>query len=158
MIDWFNSLELREKVILGLGSLLAVAIIGWRFAWVPLSNDTADLREAVAEKSRLVTDLRRAAGLPAGGIVQAGGGGSNQSLVVLVDTTAQPFSLDGKFTRTRPDGPNSIRVSFERAAFDVLVAWLVELEQSHSVAVNSVSFTGAREPGLVSGQVFLQRR
>jgi hypothetical protein len=35
--------------------------------------------------------------------------------------------------------------------------WLITLETVHSVRVESASIAGAREQGLVNGQVFLRR-
>ena len=137
-------------------TLAVVAFVAWRMIWTPLDEGTFSLRDAVAEKSRLVIDLQRAENLgasDAGTQIVA----SNQSLAVLVDTTARPYSLNGTFGRRRPDGPNAISVSFERASFDVLLAWLIELERTYGVRVDSASFTSAREPGLVNGQVFLER-
>jgi len=154
--EWFAGLAPRERVLVSVAALAVVAFVAWRAVWMPLTSGTFTLRETVAQKSRFVVDLQRARSL-------GGAGGtapevvSSQSLVVLVDTTARPYALDATFTRRRPDGPNAISVSFERAAFDVLVTWLIELENTHGVRVESVSFTSAREPGLVNGQVSLQR-
>jgi type II secretory pathway component PulM len=82
---------------------------------------------------------------------------TDQSLVVLIDSTASSLSLAGTFTRTRPDGADAISVSFQNAQFDALLSWLVTLERSHGVSVESASFNGARDAGLVSGQIFLRR-
>jgi type II secretory pathway component PulM len=84
-------------------------------------------------------------------------GGDSQSMVVLVDRTAQAMGLAGSFTRTRPDGADAISVSFTNAPFDNIVTWLISLEQSNGVLVETASFNGAREQGLVSGQLFLRR-
>lgn len=157
MKAWFEQLADREQMVLGIGAVLAAIIVAWGFVWRPLSNGAVQLRESVTEKSRFVIDLRRAEHL--GPALQATGAvAPNQSLVVLVDSTARPFALDGAFTRRRPDGPNAISVSFERAPFDQLVAWLVELEESYGTAVEQLSVAGSRDPGLVSGQVSLRRQ
>lgn len=156
MKAWFDGLAPRERLLVSAAAAAVVAFVAWRGIWTPLTEGTFTLRETVAQKARLVVDLQRAEGLGGtGGTASAAV--SSQSLVVLVDTTARPYALDSTFTRRNPDGPNAISVSFERAAFDVLLAWLIDLEQTHGVRVDSVSFTGAREPGLVNGQVFLER-
>ena len=74
---------------------------------------------------------------------------------MLVTSTAQPFGL--ALDRTRPDGADGINVTFQGVSFDSLVNWLVTLDATHRVTVESASFSSAREPGLVNGQLFLRR-
>lgn len=153
MKSWFLSLEQRERLILIGGGIVALVIVLWWFVLQPLRVASADLREAVTDKQGLLLDLRRAEALPqdAAGPASAGG----QSLVVLVDTTAQSFGL--ALPRTRPDGANGINVAFQGVSFDALLAWLIELDATHGVRVESASFSSARERGLVNGQLFLRR-
>lgn len=138
------------------GALAAVLIVLWGFVWMPLVDASEELRRTVAEKQRLLVDLERVAALrdEASAAPRAG---DSQSLVVLVDRTAQSHELASTFTRTRPDGPNEIRVSFQNAPFDGIVSWLIVLEGEYGVSVESASFNGTRERGLVSGQLLLRR-
>jgi type II secretory pathway component PulM len=76
-------------------------------------------------------------------------------LVVLVDSTAQTFGLS--LPRSRPDGADGINVAFQGVSFDALLSWLIALETTHGVAVESASFSSSRERGLVNGQLFLRR-
>jgi general secretion pathway protein M len=155
MRQWFDSLEPRERLILGIGAFASAIIVVWGLIWTPLHNGTAALRDAVDDKARLVVDLNRAADLAGGssGLTRVR---AAQSLVVLVDETARPLGLP-QFTRTRPDGADAISVSFSETPFHTLLSWLIELEQTYGITVDSASFTEAREPGLVNGQVFLRR-
>jgi general secretion pathway protein M len=155
MKDWFLALQPRERLILGTGAAAAVAIVIWGFVWRPLIEATADLRDDVSAKRQLVVDLQRAEALgDDGGASRAP---ASQSLLLLVESTAQSVGLAGSLTRTRPDGPNAINVSFQNAPFDGLETWLIDLEATHGVAVERASFNGAREQGLVTGQLFLRR-
>jgi type II secretory pathway component PulM len=43
------------------------------------------------------------------------------------------------------------------ASFDAVVAWLVALHDTYGIDVETTSFSSAREPGLVNGQVSLHR-
>jgi type II secretory pathway component PulM len=76
-------------------------------------------------------------------------------LVVIVSNTAASYGLD--LPRTRPNGPSGIDVTFQSASFDSLVAWLVALHDTYGVDVESASFSTAREPGRVNGQLSLHR-
>lgn len=156
MKDWFQGLQPRERAIVGAGAALALVIVVWGLIWNPMRTSTLELQESVTDRTRLLTDLRRAAQLQPGAAAQPQATG-NQSLVVLVDSTGRSFGLAGAFTRTRPDGPDAISVTFARAPFDALVSWLIDLEQTYGIYVDSASMTGSGQPGLVGGQLFLRR-
>ena len=154
MMDRLKQLAPREQLVLGIGTLLAIAIIGWSFVWSPLRNGADELDSEVAERSQQVVDLMRAANLDAsstaGSILEG-----TRSLIVLVDETARPLGLE--FTRTNLDGADAIRVSFADARFDRLIEWLISLQQAHGVTVVTASFSRTRSSGLVTGQVQLDR-
>lgn len=156
MREWFGRLEPRERWILSGGVVLAALIVFWAFAWLPLRRASAELYQSVADKQALLTDLRRAEALRRGAASSARPA-LTESLVVLVDQTARAQGLASSFTRTRPDGATGISVSFQNAAFDDILAWLAQLHSAYGVSVESASFTGAEQHGLVTGQVFLRR-
>lgn len=154
MTEWFRQLAPRERLVLGVGALLAVAIVAWTFIWTPLRDGTAELEARVDERAREVVDLRRAANLrstPPTGIAAI----DSTNILFLIDETARQLGLE--FTRSSPDGPNAITVSFSRVRFDLLLGWLIDLEQVHGVAVERASFTHSGSDGFVNGQVRLDR-
>jgi type II secretory pathway component PulM len=153
MIDWFRQREPREQLVLGIGATLAIVIVGWNFVWLPLRDGASELNATVAERSRQLVDLHRAAGLSASTAVQANA--DAPSLLPLVDETARKLGL--VFERQNPDGPDAITVSFRDARFDRLIGWLIDLEQTYGLAAVNVSFTQSGGQGLVSGQIRLER-
>jgi len=158
MIDRFEQLDRREQLILAVGALVAVLIIGWRFVWTPLDNRAVALTDEVEELSRLVVDLKRAAGIR--GAVSGSGPASaaTSSLLAIVDQTARPLNLAATFESTRNDGPDAISIRFRGAPFDVLNRWLTELMIEHSLVVETViGISGSGTPGLVDGQILLAR-
>lgn len=155
MKDWFYGLKPRERLIVGVGAVVAVVIVGWGFVWKPLADGSMELGDSVAEKRQLLSDLRRAERLAPEGLAPARTGAS-QSLVVLVDSTARSLGLPA-FSRTRPNGPDGISVSFQDTPFDGLLSWLIMLEDSYGITVDSAQFNGGRAPGIVTGQLFLSR-
>ena len=156
MKTWFDSLEQRDRMVLAAGAVLVVLIVAWAFIWTPLRSGAAELDDAVAEKHQLLATLLRAQALS--GPAQAGAGAAaTQSLVVLVDQTHRAHGLTGTLTRNQPDGTDGIRVTFQAASFDSLVNWLVALQRSYGVAVESANFNGTRQAGLV-GATFVLRR
>jgi len=157
MREWFLGLQPRERHILMVGAAAAVVIVIWGFVWLPISRGSQELRDAVADKRLLLSDLRRAEALGASGGASRAVNSASESLVVLIDSTSKSAGLAAAVTRTRPDGPDGISVSFQNAPFDGLLTWLVSLESEYGVSVETASFNGAREQGLVSGQLFLRR-
>jgi type II secretory pathway component PulM len=156
MKEWFTNLQPREQLILGAGGAAACIIVLWGLIWSPLRNGVVDLQESVADKRDLLVDVARAEQLQ-GNAAPAAVRNDSQSLFVLIDSTAQAAGLVEYFTARRPDGPNAISVSFRNAPFDGLLSWLIGLERSQGIAVETASFTSTGEPGLVSGQLFLRR-
>lgn len=156
MIAWFRTLQRREQIILSAGCVIAVIILSWEFAWIPVVSGTADLRESVAAKEQLLADLQRAA--VAGGAAQGGPASApSQSLVLLISQTSESANLASAITRFRPDGTNAINVSVQNAAFAQLMGWLISLQQDHGVVVENASINGTRDSGRVSGQLYLRR-
>ena len=154
MKAWWEALQPRERLILGAGGIVAALIVIWGFVWQPLTGGRAQLRTAVAEKEQLLSEVSRAAAIDVTGAMPAAGG---QSLFVLIDQTAQAAGLGGALTRARPDGPNTIDVTFSSASFDALVGWLITLNQNSGIYVDGASINTARQEGLVSGQLRLRR-
>jgi type II secretory pathway component PulM len=154
MKEWFENLQPRERAIFIGGGVAAVLIVMWMAVLRPLETRSEVLREAVAAKQRLLVNLSQIDGqdVAAG---PAGAEGQDQTIMRLVANSATEHGV--ALTRQRPDGPNGIQVTFGNASFDTLVAWLVALESQYSVSVESASFTGSRQPGIVNGQLLLRR-
>jgi type II secretory pathway component PulM len=154
MRAWLATLQPRERWIVLGGAVAALVIIAWGFILRPLHRQGTELQDTVAQKQRLLVNVRTAERIgPADSAAR--GQASQQSLFVLVDTTRQPHGLD--FRSTRPEGADGINVSFQNASFDALLNWLVALDTTHGVRVETASFTSTRERGLVNGQVLLRR-
>lgn len=154
MMDKFRQLAPREQIVLIVGSIVAVAVIGWSFVWIPLSNGASELSDEVAEREAQVVNLRRAAQLGAAASA-ARQTIDAPNLVILVDETARPLGLT--FPRSNPDGPDAVNVSFRDARFDSLIEWTILLEQDYGLGVVSVSFAPGGGVGLVNGQLRLER-
>jgi len=156
VMSWFESLQPRERNVLLGGAVAAVLIAFWAFVWQPLDRSSENLRVSIESKEQVLTNLYRAQGLTAVAQDPSTARG-NQSLVVLIDQTAQAGGLGGALTRTRPDGATRINVSFENAAFDKLLTWLVQLQQVEGVYVEGASINDTRQRGLVTGNLLLSR-
>ncbi len=158
MKRWFADLEARERFILIGGASIAAIIIVWGFVWNPLSTRTVELTDAVATKQRMLATLQRARAVAApAGQAQLVDASTRQSLVLLIDQTHRSYGLDGTLVRNQPDGADGIRVTFQDASFDGLVAWLGTLQSSYAVAVETATIDGGRQAGIVNATFVLRR-
>ena len=151
MNAWFDNLQPRERLIL-LGGVVGVLLIAVWFGVMRLHAQTEVLREAVAAKQRMLVDLSRVGTRPAAAVNAQG---NNQTLVVVIDGSAREHGIT--LSTRRPDGPDGVQVAFSNVPFDMLLEWLVALEKQSSVAVESASFTTAKQKGIVNGQLTLRR-
>jgi type II secretory pathway component PulM len=152
MKAWFQNLQRRERLMV-LGGVAAVLLIAVWFGVMRLHAQTEVLRDAVAAKQRMLVDLTRVGTRPAG---PANGQGTNQAtLVVVIDGSAREHGIT--LSTRRPDGPDGVQVAFSNVPFDMLLEWLVALEKQSSIAVESASFTTAKQKGIVNGQLTLRR-
>lgn len=154
--EWFDSLEPRERLMVLAGGIAGIVIIFWGGLWHPLATGALELTDAVDSKRSLLASLQRARAVA----VQPGmqvSGAAGQSLVLLVDQTHRGFGLEGTLTRNQPDGTDGIRVTFQDASFDALIAWLGALQANYGTSVDAATIDGGRAPGVVNATVVLRR-
>ncbi len=154
--EWFYKFEPRERLMLLGGGIVGVVIILWGGLWHPLTAGALELNDAVDSKRSLLASLQRARAVT----VQSGmqvSSAAGQSLVLLVDQTHRSFGLEGTLTRNQPDGTDGIRVTFQNASFDALIAWLGALQANYGTSVDTTTIDGARTPGIVNATVVLRR-
>lgn len=161
MKDWYASLEARERVFVATAIVALVCAGGWLGIWVPLDNSHKAAIARVDNWKQSLAELR-----PMRSQVQATANGgptnlnSDQSLVVIVDTSVRQRGLTNSQQRTQPTpSGDGIRVEFEAAAFDDLILWLGDLNRQYGLQVESANFSvsSSDSPGRVNSSVTLQR-
>jgi general secretion pathway protein M len=154
MKAWFYGLQPRERWILAGGAVAFVVIILWGFILRPLQAETARLQTSVDGKQQLLLDVARIErDNPSSS--RNNRPGDDETLAVIVGRTAQSHGINP--TGTRANGPSGVDVTIQNAPFDSLAAWIVALHSTYGVDVETASFSSAREPGLVNGQLLLRR-
>jgi general secretion pathway protein M len=141
---WFSQLAPRERIMVaGCGVVVVLALI-WTAIIKPVYTNSAALEVRVAEKQAQLASLQELAGqiTPAGSSQAGGGQNRNDSIVVIIDRTTRSRQLAQYLKRNQPDG-NNVRLRFEGAPFDVLVAWLGELKQDHGMTMITANFDEA---------------
>jgi type II secretory pathway component PulM len=148
MRDWFDSLQSREQLFVGVGGVVVVLTLVWGLLWLPFDKGHKELQASVDIWQQSISELQplRAAiqngANPAAVAVQ----NSNETPVVVVDQTLRARGLNGALKRRQPT-PNGIRVEFENIAFDDLVLWLGDLSTRYSMEVQAGSMSVAARAG-----------
>jgi general secretion pathway protein M len=155
MRAWFNNLAERERRMVLLGAIVAVILLIVGIV-LPLNRSIAQARQRVTVKQDDLSFIQSA--VPQ--LASAGSGpaavASNENLVVLVDSSAREGGLGKSLSSTQPTGDKLLRVRFDRASFDGLMAWLARISQSHGIRVETAEIEFAGEPGMVNAGLVLK--
>ncbi|MEZ5532514.1 MAG: type II secretion system protein M [Steroidobacteraceae bacterium] len=154
---WYRGLAERERRFVAIGGCIALAIV-LLMVLLPLTRGAAALGERVEKKRADLAWMRSVAPAlaSAGPVVDSGAGA--ESLVVTVDRTAREANLGESLVRSEPSGNGGQRVQFDKARFDVMLAWLARLRQQHGIRIVSASVERSGEPGLVTASIELSAR
>jgi general secretion pathway protein M len=162
MRDWFEALEARERIFVGIGAVVVVIAIAYGLLWAPLAKKHANLQADVALWQTSLSELRvlaaSAGTTPAATTPSIAR--SNQSPIIVVSQTLSSRGLDRYRRSSRPTTSNGIRVEFEDVSFDELMRWLGDLSQQYGMHVQASSFTpGSQgsEAGRVNANLTLER-
>lgn len=160
MKDWFNSLETREQLFVGVGAVVVLVAVLYTLLWAPLDRKHAETAASVATWQRSLDELR-----PLKNLAQQSDerrptvGASQQSPIIVVDQTLRSRGLEQYRRRSQPTSSNGIRVEFENVAFDELVLWIGDLADQYAMHVQSGSIAaGSRSgPGRINATLTLER-
>jgi len=153
--QWLDGLAPRERnLVYAAAALLGIAII--YFAIVLPVTSAARQREArIVQKTSDVAWMRQVAPQVMAAAAAGSGMASDESLVVLVDRTARESGIGSSIRDQTPAGQNGLQLRLEGAPFDLLMAWLANLQQQHAVRVDGAIIGATSAPGLVNANLTL---
>lgn len=153
--DWYQAREPREQQVLFWGGIAALAILLMGSLWK--LDSSVDRARAEVERKRLDLAFMQAASaeiLAAGPVRMAAS--TSEPLVVIVDRAARESGLAQALGASEGVAPDGLRVRFNAAPFDALVAMTARLAQQHGVFVSTASVERAAEPGSVNATFTLR--
>lgn len=155
MRAWFENLAERERRLVLFGAIAAAVLLILAIV-LPLNRNIAQAKQRVSTKQDDLGFIQSVAPqIAAAGPAPTAVGG-NENLVVLIDSSARESGLGKSLASTQPTGERSLRVRFDRAPFDGLMAWLARISQNHGVSVESAEIEFAGEPGMVNAGLVLK--
>jgi len=159
MRAWWSTLAVREQRMVAVGAIVVALLLGWALVWHPLALKRAELLDTVDAERRDLAYVRVAAAeverLRAAG-THSRADRQGRSLLALADATARAGGLEGALRRVEPVSSSSVRVSFESARFDALVAWIENLTRDYGIEATDFSADRADGVGLVNARVTLE--
>lgn len=140
---WFTQLAPRERIMVVTCGIVIVMALIWSLLIKPVYIGSAELEDRVAQKQAQLASLQELASQINTDGQSGTRTGRSESIVVVIDRTTRSRQLAQYLKRNQPDGNTSVRLRFEGAPFDVLVAWLGELKQSYGMTMVTANFDEA---------------
>ena len=78
------------------------------------------------------------------------------TLLSVIDQSATARGLRGFITRMEADGGNGVQLTLDAAPFNSLISWLADLQDSHSLLIESASLDAHTAPGTVNAKLKLR--
>ncbi|MGQ0530233.1 MAG: type II secretion system protein GspM [Panacagrimonas sp.] len=155
----FLALQMRERVMVVLGSSVVLITLLYLLIWEPLVKAHSERAQALQTSRALAVRLEGAAQQ-----VQtlrsrnpAATQGRSMSLMSAVDQASKQGSLGKGPSRIQPEGDREVRVWFEDVSFDAMVRWLADLQSRYGVSVQTLDVEPQAAPGRVNVRLSLVR-
>jgi general secretion pathway protein M len=133
---WWQTLSARERGLLSLGVCAVLATLLFITVLEPLQAKRARLAAQVAGETQTLHKIR-ALGDEAlqlhGRSTQIDARLPGQSLLAVLNDTAQASGIQDKFARVVPNGEAETSVTFDEVGFDTLVTWLITLRAQFGI-------------------------
>jgi general secretion pathway protein M len=152
----WNSLQSRERLVVGVGAAILLALLGYSIVWAPVQRDLSNLRIDVP-KQRMQLALMR---VQAKQVAQLRGSApakiASGNLLTKLEQSAQNRGLRENITRMEPDETNLVRLSLDSVDFNALLRWLKELQTQNGIRPETATITTQSDPGLVNARLLMR--
>jgi general secretion pathway protein M len=153
--DQWNKLAQGERRLATTGGIVVGITLLYMLLWLPVQKELARLRVSVPqersqlqrmrEQATFIKPLRaRTAAKPAAG-----------ALLSVIEQTASARSMRGFITRMEASGGNGVQLTLDAVPFNSLLSWLADLQDSHSLLVESATMDAHTAPGTVNAKLKL---
>ena len=155
MMQWWQSLSARERVLLWVGGCAVLAMIVFLGILEPLHAKHRRLSLQVSGEEKILVELQ---GLAAEAARLRGTQGSSglppgQTLLAVLNATAANTHLDTQIKRVVPNGEQEASIAFDAVGFDQLLEWLIVIREQHGIQVARIVIDKASVPGQVNANL-----
>jgi general secretion pathway protein M len=135
MMLWWQTLSARERGLLGLGAIAMLATLLFITVLEPLQAKRARLAAQVVVETQTLHRIRALSdeALQMDGRSPQTDVRLSQSLLAVLNDTAQAGGIQDKLARVVPNGEAEASVTFDDVGFDTLVTWLLTLRAQFGV-------------------------
>jgi general secretion pathway protein M len=154
---WYQALQPRERLLVVSAGAVVAFLLLIMLLFGPLASSLRTRQERVTNKQQDLVWMRSVSNSVRMMAASQTSGISSESLVVLINRTAQQAGITGALTNQAPQGDNGIRIRLEGASFDAMVAWLGVLDQQYGVRVDNASMDRGDKIGVVNASLMLAR-
>ncbi len=140
----FHRLSPREKILILLVLPLALLFAFHRFGWVPLNDARHTARAEIATYRALIEATKNRFSQP---VVIATPKPAATPLATRITRSADVAGV--LVRRLEPEGA-IVRVSLADAQYDVVLAWIAEMEAEDGVALVALEMDRRTTPGMVA--------
>lgn len=152
----WNSLQPRERLIVGVGAVILLALLGYGIVWAPVQRDLTNLRINVPKQRTQLALMR----VQAKQVAQLRGSAPTKiasgNLLTKLEQSAQNRGLRENITRMEPDETNAVRLSMDSVGFNALLRWLKELQTQNGIRPETATITAQSNPGLVNARLLMR--
>ncbi len=143
ILEYWQSRNPRERVILASVAGVALAAIVYAYAWMPIAEERAQLRKSLPELQTKATKFNSHADEAERLTGQTASRG-NVNVMSVIEATAKARNLRDKFSAVSAIDANHVRVVAASIAFDDWLGWTKEL-QAQGIRIDSAQINTAPE-------------
>lgn len=166
IINQWQALEQRERLILGWGGLIVGVILFYALVWQPWHNAITSMEEAIQSRRESLVWMRQTSEMVKNGSVissQQSVKDKSQSLLSVIEKTARISRVNTAIQQMVP-GTNQktnveqVNVVLEEADFNLWVRWVDDLSRNYAVNVSQLSVENETDqPNVVELRVTFER-
>lgn len=159
MRAWWDGLQQRERLMVGVGGSLLALLMLYLLVLEPAVMALEGMRERVDQQKELQLWMRdsqvRIRALEAN--QRTAPVRDNRSLFTVIDQEIRRHNLGTSLTSLEPSGTDQVSLGFDAVPFDQLVYWLDQMETQGVALIDSLAISRGEEPGKVEARLTLRR-
>lgn len=154
--DAWGKLAPNERRLATVGSVAIGVTLLYVLLWLPVQKELTRLRISVPEERVQLQRMRAQAASIKPLRARSGTAPAAGTLLSVVDQSATARGLRGFITRLEADGSNGVQITLDAVSFNSLLSWVADLQNSHSLLVETTSMDTHTTPGTVNAKLKLR--